>query len=398
MEEIITTRIYLEDSYCREFEARIRERLLYKEKPALILDKTCFYPESGGQPHDTGWINEVRVVAVVEEGEEVIHLLEKEVAGDWVRGKIDWKRRFDHMQQHAGQHILSQSFFELLKGETLSFHLGELVSTVEINIEEIDEDEVEKIERRANSIVFEDREIKTYFIPKENIDSIPLRKPPKKEGLIRVVEVSEYDYSACGGTHPKRTGEVGLIKILKWERIRGNLRFEFLCGSRAVEDYILKNRLLRELSRKFTVQDRDVLSSVEKVLTEVRDLKRENRRLLEQSIENEAQRVAREAEGKIIQEIFENRAVEEIRNLAIKLIKKGSFVVLYGIRGKERVHLILARSDEFGIDLRRFVGEISRLIEGKGGGQPSLVEISGVNEKNLEFALLKAKDSIEKEI
>ena len=159
-----TKRLYFEDAYRREFEANVVDRFRFEGKPAVILDQTCFYPESGGQPSDRGFIEGVAVIHVFEDGDRIVHVLEKSVAGDRVRGGIDWPRRFDHMQQHSGQHILSQSFFELLRGETLSFHLGEAVSTLEIGIRDISDADLGRVGERANEVVFENREIRLSLI------------------------------------------------------------------------------------------------------------------------------------------------------------------------------------------------------------------------------------------
>ncbi|MEW5900017.1 MAG: alanyl-tRNA editing protein, partial [Acidobacteriota bacterium] len=277
----MTKRLYFEDSYAREFEAEVLEKFVREGKPAAALNQTCFYPESGGQPSDRGRLDGAVVVHVFEEEEKIIHLLDRELTSQKVHGLIDWPRRFDHMQQHSGQHILSQCFIEALNGETKSFHLGELTSTLEIGISAISEEELEKIELRANEVVFEDREIKTYFVPQERIEGVPLRKPPKKEGTIRVVEISEFDYSACGGTHCRRTGEIGLIKVTRWDKIRNNLRFEFLCGKRAWADYLLKNRAVQEISQKFSVQEKDAPAAVEKLFQEAKQARKKMRQLQE---------------------------------------------------------------------------------------------------------------------
>jgi len=165
-----TKRLYLENPCKVEFEAQVVEKVAWEQKPALILDQTCFYPESGGQPCDKGMINGIEVIKVLEDEARIIHLVAEDMSSDKVTGKVDWQTRFDHMQQHSGQHILSQSFHELLGAETLAFHLGEAISTLEMDLRKISEEEVENIERRANEIVFEDREIKCYFIPEEKIE------------------------------------------------------------------------------------------------------------------------------------------------------------------------------------------------------------------------------------
>lgn len=389
-----TKRLYFENPYRMEFEAQVVERLIYEQKPTLILDQTCFYPESGGQPSDRGVIDGIEVLHVLEENNQVLHILKEDVSSAKILGKIGWQRRFDHMQQHAGQHILSQSLYELYKTETLSFHLGDASSTVEIDLRKIREEEAEETERRANEIVFEDREIKSYFFRDEEISGIPLRKPPKKKGLIRVVEISNFDYSACGGTHPRRTGEIGLIKILKWERIRDNVRFEFVCGRRALEDYMRKNRNLRQLSQKFTAHEQEILASVEKLFVDLKSQKKKNKKKQEKIIQYEAQEVIQRAEGKIIREIFTERTRDEVRFLALNIIKSGEFVVLYGLRSEERVQMILARSETIEMDLRELVLELSSLIKGKGGGSPSLVDITGERIQNLELALDKAYEFV----
>jgi alanyl-tRNA synthetase len=385
-----TKRSYFEDPYRVEFEAQVIDRLTYQGQPALILDRTCFYPEGGGQPADKGMLNGVAVTHVLEENGRILHVLEKEISEGQIKGKIDWPRRFDHMQQHAGQHILSQCFVQLHEAETRSFHLGERTSTLEIDMRNIDEEEIERIERMANGIVFQNKEIKTRFFREEELGSISLRRPPQKKGEIRVVEVADFDYTACGGTHPNRTGEIGLIKILRWDRIRDNVRLEFICGSRALEDYTRKNRDLRELSDRLSVNDKEILGSYEKLISDLKIQKKANRRLQEGLIRYEAEEIIGKARDKIIQSTFAEKSPEEVRALALAIIRKGDFVVLFGVRREERAHVFLARSESLNMDLRELVPIVSPLIDGKGGGRPSLVEIAGERKENLAAALEKA--------
>ncbi len=222
-----TRRLYYDDAYLLEFDAEVAERTVHEGSPAVVLDATAFYPESGGQPWDRGTLGGIEVLKVLDLDGTILHVLKAEIASGRVTGKIDRTTRLDHMQQHTGQHVLSQAFWELLKGETLSFHMGPDISTLEIGLKAIDDAGGDRVEDRANAIVWEDREVKTYFVPEERIGEVPLRRPPKKQGLLRVVEVDGFDYSACGGTHVGRTGEIGLIKLGGIEKIRGNLRFEF---------------------------------------------------------------------------------------------------------------------------------------------------------------------------
>jgi alanyl-tRNA synthetase len=395
---IQTKKLYFDDPYQVEFEAKVVERKIHDGRPALILNQTCFYPESGGQPSDKGTINGVKVISVLEEGEAIIHLLEENISEEEIKGKIDWPTRFDYMQQHSGQHLLSQSFYELLGGETLSFHLGDESSTVEIDVREIHEEEIAKVERRANEIVFQDREIKTYFVPEEKIKDIPLRKPPQKIGLIRVVEIADFDYSACGGTHCRKTGEIGIVKILRWERIRNNLRFEFLCGQRAIEDYTQKARTLRQLTNQFTVSEHEVISSVEKIFDESKLSKKKLRKLQQKIAQYEAQEIIDKAKEKIIKEILAERTPEEAKFLALNIIHRGDFVVLYALKREKRGHFVLAAAENLNLDMRELVPLISPLIKGKGGGSSSLVEIAGAETENLMLALNKAYELVKEKL
>ncbi|MBA7618961.1 hypothetical protein ES703_26293 [subsurface metagenome] len=393
-----TKRLYLDDPCQVEFEARIVEKGMREQKPAVILDQTCFYPESGGQPQDKGWVDGIEVLNVFEEEERIVHILDKDVEAESIKGKIDWETRFDHMQQHSGQHILSQCFHELFEAETLSFHLGEDVSTLEMDLRRVSDEDVERVEMRANQVVFQDREVKIHSLPEDEVGSLPLRRPPKKKGIIRVVEVSDFDYSACGGTHVRRTGEVGLIKILRWERIRDNIRFEFICGNRALQDYMLKNRILRQLSNRLTVHEQEVPSSIEKLFSDLKSQKTAIKKMREKLALHEVQEFIQKAKGKVIREIFVEKTHEEMRFLALNIMRKSDFAVLFGLKGKERGHLILACSEKLNIDMRELVPLVSPLINGKGGGNPSLVELVGESSGNIDKALEKAQQFIEKKI
>jgi alanyl-tRNA synthetase len=393
-----TERLYFKDPYQVEFEARVKKKTFHQDKPALILDRTCFYPEGGGQPADGGTLDGIQVLAIVEEKGEVLHVTEKEVTSDRVKGRIDWTRRFDHMQQHAGQHILSQCLVQLFGAETRSFHLGERTSTLEIDKREITEEEAERVEQLANAIVFENREIKSQFIGEEEIQKVPLRRPPKKEGVIRVVEVSDFDYSACGGTHPQRTGEIGMIKILRWERIRNNIRLEFLCGGRALRDYIQKHKDIRHLSNQLTVDESEVMASFEKLVSELKAQKSRARKTEEKLIQYEAEELMKEADDRIIRRIYAERTQDEIRRLALAVINKGEFVVLFGLKGEERAHVFLGCSESLGLDMRELVPVVSPLIKGRGGGRPSLVEIAGEKKEDLKKALERAYEQVSQKL
>jgi alanyl-tRNA synthetase len=370
-----TARLYFEDAYLLEFDADIIERREHEGRPAVVLDQTAFYPESGGQPWDKGTLGEAEVAAVLDLDGTILHVVEGAVPEGRVHGSVDRATRLDHMQQHTGQHVLSQAFWELLKGETLSFHMGPEFSTLEIGLKALSDADFDRVEDRANAIVREDREVKTTFVPEERIGEVPLRRPPKKHGLLRVVEVDGFDYSACGGTHVRRTGEIGAIKLVGIEKLRGNLRFEFLCGGRALRDHRDKDRTVRRLAGAFSCSPGDVAGQVERLAIEYKALKKRVRQLEERLAAFEAAEVVRTATGSLVSGLLEDKTPEEARFLALNIIRNGEFYVVYGAVAESQGHLIAARSESLKTDLRQLAAVVGAVLPVKGGGGPSLVEL-----------------------
>jgi len=382
-----TRRLYFEDAYLAEFDADVLERTERDGRPAVVLDRTAFYPESGGQPWDTGTLGGAAVLAVIDLDGVILHVLDKAIEAGPVHGRVDWPGRFDRMQQHTGQHVLSQAFWEVLKGETRSFHLGPEVSTLEIGLAAAADADLDRVEDRANTVVWEDRTVKTYFVPEERIDEVPLRRPPKKQGLLRVVEVDGFDYSACGGTHVRRTGEIGLVRLGPAEKIRGNLRFDFLCGGRALRDYRQKDRSARKLAGTFSCAAAGVAAQVEKLGAEHKALKKRARKLEERLAAFEAGEVIRSAPGRVISAVLEDRTPDEARFLALNVIKGGEFAVAYGAPGEGQGHLIVARADTLKADLRGLVPVVAAVVPVKGGGGPSLIELVFPDKQRLREAV-----------
>jgi alanyl-tRNA synthetase len=302
------------------------------------------------------------------------------------------------MQQHSGQHVLSQCFVELLGGETRSFHLGEQSTTLEIGLAEAAEADIERVERRANEIVFEDREIKTYFVAAGEISTVPLRRPPKKEGTIRVVEVSGFDFSACGGTHCRRTGEIGLIKVVRWDKIRNNLRFEFLCGWRAWQDYRDKNRSILEISQKFSAHEKDAAAAVEKTVEENKLTRKKLKRLQETLAGFEAREMVEKEPGRLIKRRWADRTPEDVKLLALNIIRLAPRVVLFAVRGGDKDSFIFACSEKMALDMRELLPLTLGLTRGKGGGGPSLVEIVADRVPDLDGVLAAAAEFLRPKI
>ena len=397
-------RLYYQDSYLKEFKGKVIKKIKIDNQPAVVLDETAFYPTSGGQPYDKGFIQDVPVVEVVEEGDEIIHILKeelKEKINSEVVGKIDWKRRFDHMQQHLGQHILSGALMEIWGAETVSFHLGEEVCTLDIAKEKLTEEEAKEAEECTNKIIFENRPVKCYFVEgEEELKRLNLRKMPEREGKTRIIEVEDFDLSACGGTHCRTSGEVGLIKVIKWEKKGEKIRLEFICGWRSWEDYYWKNELIKNISNKLTVKDSELGEVIEGILEERKEIRKELRDLKEKLQDYEAlnllhNEVIIKDNIKVLNKLFEAKTVDEARRLANKIINLEECVLLFGIK-RERANLLLARSETLNYDMNRLMKEACKFINGKGGGTPNFAQGGGTNmggiDKALNFALEHFQD------
>ena len=392
-----TEKLYFENAYLKEFSARVIGREIREGQQLVILDRTAFYPESGGQPHDLGILNGVKVIRVEEEDGVIFHFLDGELAKDEVQGQIDWPRRFDHMQQHTGQHILSEAFYQLVKGETLSFHLGQEESSVEIGLESIKDETLFQVEQLANEMVFSDLEIKTYFLPEEKISEIPLRKPPKKTGLIRIVEVNGFDYSACGGTHCKRSGQVGLIKIIRQEKIRGHIRFSFICGFRALTGFEHRRQWLQAAARLLTGEEKEVPAGVSRTLAELRNLKKKQKKMEESLAIFEAKEMLAGNQSKIISGLFQDKSQDEIKFLALQLVHRAEVIAVLAGLTADSFQLVIAAADSLKTDVRQVVPVLQAEIKLKGGGSPTLVQLVSEEKDQAKAALQMTVDFLKKQ-
>jgi alanyl-tRNA synthetase len=243
----VTERLYYHDSYVTEFRARVIDAS--PERNKIYLDRTAFYPSSGGQPFDTGKLGDVNVTEVADEDGRIAHVLSAPLPGDEISGSIDWRRRFDHMQQHTGQHLLSAVLIDLFDAPTVSFHMGAEACSIDIT-RPLEPKQLRQAERRANEIVFENRAVSINF--EDSSKDLGLRKATGREGEVRIITIQDLDRSACGGTHVRSTGEIGPILIRKLDRIRGNQRIEFVCGGRAVDRARADYDALSTIARAFS--------------------------------------------------------------------------------------------------------------------------------------------------
>lgn len=370
-----TARLYHEQPDLRTFEARVLERRAGPGGAAeVILDRTAFYPTGGGQPHDRGTLGNCPVLDVLEEGEMVVHRVQGDLPAGPVRGAVDWDRRLDHRQQHTGQHILSRALADVAGAATVGFHLGSERCSIDLDREDLDEGALDKGEGLANRVVLEDVPVEARWY--EDPADIPstVRKEAPETGRIRIVTVGEFDANPCCGTHCARSGEVGPIKILRTGRRKGGLRVEFVCGSRALEDYRARHRLLRETALALTTEEGEVPQRVLSLLSENRTLRA---RLEKQGLELR-DRLYREwseeaSEAGFARDVGEGR-VAWLAPLAGELGRqRGEPVLLYSREGGT-VQIVVG-APEVG---SRGAGEMLRdLLEstgGRGGGSRRLAQ------------------------
>jgi alanyl-tRNA synthetase len=391
-----TERLYFSDAYLSRFSAHVVARSEREGRPAVALDQTAFYPEGGGQPTDAGTLNDVPVLDVQADGELIWHILERPLEADSVQGAVDWRRRFDHMQQHHGQHLLSAAFEHLYALRTVSFHLGASASTIDLATTTLSSEQAAAAEDLTNQVIWEDRPVLARFVTAEELASIQLRKPPVVDGAVRVVSVPDFDHSACGGTHPRATGGVGVLHIRRWERRGDAMRVEFLCGERAMRDLRRKNFALGRLAASLSVGPDEVEASVARLREAEEHARKRLSDAIEQLIAYEADELIRHAElvgiVRVVHRAFEHRGLDEVRSLA-KRIAAGGCAALLGLRA-EKTQLIFACADGLEVDCGALLRATLARFGGRGGGQPTLAQGGLPDSARLEEALEAARQSL----
>jgi len=383
----VTRRLYYDDATLITFDARIVAQRETERGLAVQLDQTAFYPTSGGQPHDMGSLAGIPVVDVWDEEDAggagtIWHLLETvpdATVGDTVNGVVNWDRRFDHMQQHTGQHILSAACVELFQGNTIGFHLGSEASTIDLDLPQLTWEAAFKIEDAVNRVIWENRAVTIHTVTRDGLGDIPLRKPPQVTGDIRVIWVEGYDASACGGTHVRNTAEIGLLKITGIERYKGGVRITFLCGGRALCDYRRVLHALRATSNDLSVAQDEVPQAVIRLQEELQTTRRALNKIQGRLLEFEADRLweatPEVAEIRRIGIHWVNRPFIEVRGIAGRLRERPHTLLLLAVSEDDGVRLVCARSDDLPhIDARTILRDVAQALGGRGGGSPSVAQ------------------------
>jgi alanyl-tRNA synthetase len=412
----MTERLYYSDSHLLEFDARVVSvNALEDGRAAVALDRTAFYPTGGGQPNDTGSLGPARVVDCVEdEGAGVLHVIDGDAPelGAAVRGLVDRARRRDHMQQHTGQHILSQAFVELYGAQTRSFRMTSDACEIDVDLRDPSDERVERAVTRANEIIWDDREVRVRNVTTEEAARLPLRKDSAREGELRVIEIEGFDFSPCGGTHARRTGEVGVVVARHWERAKGLVRVTFAAGARALEDYRRANNSARSTAALFSVGREEAASAAARLRDENKNLQRRLRTSEELAARAEARELLEESESKgvevgvdcsdvearvvmrLVARVFEGRDAEDLRRLASAIAAHAGAVALLGSRDESAARLVFARASDAPGDMNALLREACRTLEGRGGGRPDLAQGGGPRADRLDEVIEQAARSL----
>jgi alanyl-tRNA synthetase len=385
----MTQRLYYTDPYARSFDATVQrvERAGGRgdARAVVYLDRTAFYPTTGGQPYDTGTLAGIRVVDVQEEEDgRVAHVVEIAASqalteGQAVHGEIDWERRFEHMQQHTGQHVLSAAFVRLFEAPTVSFHLGAEGSTIDL-ARELTAAEIAGAEAEANRIVWEDRPVAIRFASREEAAALPLRKDPVREGTLRLIDVDGWDLSACGGTHVARTGAIGIIAVAAWERFKGGQRIEFLCGSRALRRFGGMRDVIAAGVRLLSVAPQELPMTIERLQGEAKDQKRASAALEGELARFRAAELAAAAEptpaGRLVLRALDSDA-GGLKSVAAAIVSEPGFVAVLLSTSSPSL-LVVARSADVSVAAQKVVAGLLGKFGGRGGGRPELAQAGGL--------------------
>ena len=413
----MTDRLYRADPYLLDFDAVVVARRRHRDRPAVVLDRTAFYAESGGQPGDTGTLGGAGVVAVIEEGGEILHVLDREVAGDGdrVHGRVDGERRRDHMQQHHGQHLLSRALVEVATARTVSFHLGAEAVTIDLD-RLVTEDQLRAAEVRTNEIVWQARPVSVREVTRAEAESLlggaigrlhggpapddraqnrSARALDEAGERVRIIEAQGFDLQACSGTHPRTTAEVGVVLVVGHERYKGGSRIRFVCGHRALVAMHERQRVLDALGAAFSSSLSDLPEAARRALEQLRDSERRGQELLERAMEGEARRLLAEARDvpAVVAHAYDGWPAADLRILAGRLVALAPCVALLGSRA-DKAYLVFAQSEGLPHDVPGLLREALPHVGGRGGGRGNLAQGGGDRPEGVDEALAAAARAV----
>jgi len=410
----MTERLYYNDSFLYDFRASVVDTQELKRDGnqstwAVKLDRTAFYPTSGGQPFDTGLLTtesksgvplEVAVEDVFEDEEgEVWHRVSKVLPpGAEVRGLIDAERRRDHMQQHTGQHLLSAAFVQLLNSKTVSFHLGEEISTIDIDSSAVSRDDLVRVERLSNEVIAENRPITVRYATRDEASQMGVRKLPERQGEIRLIDIKDFDLNACGGTHAQSTGQIGGLFIRRTEKVKQGTRIEFVCGLRAVKVARKDFEILGEALSLYPCAPGDLPANIGKQREEARLVQKREGKLLEELAELKAAQLIHEAANKpvprVLIQVFEDRDANFTKLLAQKLTKGTAGIIALLASAQAPPAVVFARSSDLSPDMGSLLRELVTAAGGRGGGGKDFAQGGVPDVKQVQAVLEQAQSKL----
>ena len=372
----MTMKLYYQDSAISEAIVEVMDTGEDKAGYYAVLDQSCFYPEGGGQPADTGNIGPAKVLDVQTVEGEIRHYTDVELPKESFPAKLDWQKRWDHMQQHAGQHLLSALFEDVYGLKTQSFHLGKERVSIDLDSGTVTKEQLQEVEKMANEMISKRLPISTYWINPTEAKKLNLRKPPAVEGDIRLVEIEGVDLNPCGGTHPKNTADIGLLKIISTEKAKGGTRVYFLCGDRALTYF----NFLMDTTDKLVVQlnapAAELSQAARALLAEKAAADKTIKTLQEQLLNLEAETIF--PDNGVVEKLFEERPIKELQQLARHITSRHhAATVLLISRSGDDVRFVCAKGEQAPGDMREVLKQLLALTEGKGGGNAQFAQGGG---------------------
>ncbi|OIK09016.1 alanyl-tRNA editing protein [Bacillus sp. MUM 13] len=392
----MTNKLFYSDVYTRQWQTKITRVIEREEGIFALLEETAFYPHGGGQPSDTGTINGIPVLDVFNEDGEVFHQLER-IPSDLHAAtcELNWSRRYDHMQHHSGQHLLSAVCLQLFGSKTMSFHLGKDDCSIDVDGSLTDSNKMADLEKKVNEQIYQNRKIHSYFVTNDQLKELTLVKMPKVTENIRIVEIEGIEFNACGGTHVSRTGEIGIIKILKAEKQKDFTRIYFKCGNRALEDFNEALGILGALSKKFNTGRNDILDRFEKWQQNQTLLEAEIAELKEKNDFYLAAELLSQIDNGVLSYIFEDKSLRELQTLAARLAAENDIFILFASLKENK--LVMYQNGFSPFSCGKFFKQHLSQFSGKGGGNDKSAQAgfpsSDAAVKFLEFSAGQLKDT-----
>jgi alanyl-tRNA synthetase len=393
--DFMTEKLYENEPYRRDFKADLKNIEKKDGQYHVELSQTYFYPEGGGQPSDKGEIDGIKVDYVYKNEDKVFHVLDNKPKGETdLNCKIDWERRYDFMQQHTGQHLLSAVFKNEHDLNTVGFTLSEESLRIDLD-KKINDQEIKAVEEKINEYIYENIKVETLYPDNKTINEFDLRKEPTVDENIRVIKIGELDFSPCGGTHLKSTGELGIIKITNIDNYKGGLRIDFVCGKRALKDYDFKNKLITELRDITSVPDENIVKEVKRLKKELKNDEDKITELNKKLLKYQADELIKQAESvneiNLVYKVFSEITYDNVQWLSDIITKKENNICIFGQHDESTARLLLSKSDNIKeLDMNEIINNPLEIIGGRGGGNPQKAQGGGSKVNKIEEAINQA--------